>query len=117
MGFSRWDETGPKRHSAHDLITGYAADDPGTIEMKAGASDMSDPLGCCHQRIQLRRVAFNQKESVQVASVRVEKYDIEGLNCTLLLKANQVTHELLEVLRAHLFPAWNGPIPTKQHDV
>src|ERR1035437_11024840 len=112
MGFSRWDETGPKRHSAHDLITGYAADDPGTIEMKAGASDMSDPLGCCHQRIQLRRVAFNQKESVQVASVRVEKHDIEGLNCTLLLKANQVTHQLLELLPAPLSPPWRARTAT-----
>jgi hypothetical protein len=41
---SGWDDAGPECHSLHDLISGYAADDPRTIEMKAGASNMRKRL-------------------------------------------------------------------------
>jgi hypothetical protein len=101
------DEAGPERHSLRDLISGYAADDSRTIKMMGGTSNMSDPLGCRDQRIELRGVAFNEEEPVQVASVCVEEHGIESLNRTLLLQAAKVLYKFLEVLGADLFPSRN----------
>jgi hypothetical protein len=86
---SGWDDAGPKCHSAHHLIARYSPDESRAFQMKGGASNMSGPLGRRNQRVQLRRVAFDQEKSVQVAPVRVEKHDIEGLNrifCCRLLR-------------------------------
>ena len=78
---------------------------------------MGDPLLGRDQSIKLRSVSLDQKKSVQVAAVGVEKHHIEDLNHSFLLQAAQVLNKLRKVLRARLFPAGDGPVPAEQHEV